>query len=489
MTIDVPSTEMRPLNPLAALTLVLVFPGRTFRRLVERTHWVLPLVFVVAAVMVNRLLALGGGLMDDMLRSEAFLSGASLSEARSAALAFTVVSSLVAVPIVTLLQTVFFKIAGMLFGGRDRFRVIFSAVCYASIPIGLSALVFAALMPVTRSASAAANLSFLIDPVQHPFLWCLAMELDLSAIWFFILLGLAAEPVFNLSKRRARLATVVFAVVYILVMSWTGKASAYRTVEPYADWSTREAGSVVLHVSPSAPKETLAVIALVWEKAAERVEKLTGAGPGGGAGAGEGDRIDCYLYPSLEEKLRVTDNAALAHRVEWANAVHLAWVEGAEAALTREMLKLVDAKAHGKVYTPLIRDGLAVYAGRTWGGVPAREAGADLLQRKVLPDLGVLVDAVAFMQLDERISHAAAGSFVSFLADEIGVDVVRDLYNDSAGRSEGTEALLEATLGDSLGAIEERWLAYLRTDTDAPGTRSPGAEQETSRWGPDSWQA
>ena len=474
MTIDASSTKTRPLNPLAALTLVLVFPGRTFRRLVDRPHWILPLAFVAASVMINRLLALSSGMMDDMLRSEAFLSGAGLSDARSAALTFAVVLSVVAVPVVTLLQAFFFKVAGMLFGGRNRFRVIFSAVCHASIPLGLSALAFAALIPLTHSASAAANLSFLIDPVRHPFLWCLAMELDLSAIWFFILLGLAAEPVFNLPRRRARLATAVFAVVYILVMSWSGKGSASRMVDPFAEWSVRETRSAVVHASASVADEILEEIAGACARADGRIEELTGVTPGGGVGTGGGVRIDCYLYPSLEEKLRVTDNAAMAHRVEWANTVHLAGTEGVEAALTREMFKLMDAKAHGKVYTPLIRDGLAVYAGGTWAGMPVRMAGADLLQRKVLPGLDMLVDTVAFVRFDERVSQPAAGSFVAFLAEEKGLDIVRDLYTNSAGRSEGTEALLEATLGDSLGAIEERWLAYLRFSADTPDAPSSG---------------
>ena len=465
---------MRPINPLAALTLVLVFPGRTFRRLVDRPHWILPLAFVAVSVMINRLLALSSGMMDDMLRSEAFLSGAGLSDARSAALTFAVVLSVVAVPVVTLLQAFFFKVAGTLFGGRNRFRVIFSAVCHASIPLGLSALAFAALMPLTHSATAAANLSFLVDPVRHPFLWCLAMELDLSAIWFFILLGLAAEPVLNLPRRRARLATVAFAVAYILVMSWSGKGSASRTVDPYAEWSVRETGSAVLHASARVPDETLEEIAGVCAIAEGRIEELTGVNPGGGAGTAGGGRIDCYLYPSLEEKLRVTDNPAIAHRVEWAGVIHLACVEGAQAPLTREMFKLVDAKAHGKVYTPLIRDGLAVYAGGTWGGMPVRMAGADLLERKVLPGLDLLVDGAMFVRLDERISQPAAASFVAFLTEEKGVDIVRTLHSGSAGRSEGTEALLETTLGDSLGAIEERWLAYLRFSTDTPDAPSSG---------------
>ena len=132
MATETPSTQLKPLNPLAALTLVIAFPAKTFRRLVERPHWILPLAFVALSVMVNRMVALSGGLMDDMLRNEAFLSGAALPEARSAALVFAVVSSLVAVPLVTLLQALFYKIAGMLFGGRQRFRVVFSAVCHAS---------------------------------------------------------------------------------------------------------------------------------------------------------------------------------------------------------------------------------------------------------------------------------------------------------------------------------------------------------------------
>ncbi len=43
-------TETRPLNPLAAMTLVLVYPRKTFERLVERPRWILPLVFVVLRV-------------------------------------------------------------------------------------------------------------------------------------------------------------------------------------------------------------------------------------------------------------------------------------------------------------------------------------------------------------------------------------------------------------------------------------------------------
>jgi len=476
VTIDAPSTETRPLNPLAALTLVLVFPGRTFRRLVDRPHWVLPLVFVICAAVLSGLLALAAGFMDESIELQAFRTGHDPIEIREGAPAAMVVAGIVGVTGATLLQALLLMAVARLLHGRGTFRRAFSAVCHASVPIGVSAILLTALIPFTHTSISGVSLAFAVDQASSPFLWGLANQMDIATLWFFVLLGIAAEPVFELPRRKARLAVLIFGVVSVLVLGWMGRGEAIRRVDPYSDWSARDTGSVVLHADASIPGETLAVIALVWERTAGRVQKLTGLAAGGPAGGAGEERIDCYLYPSLEEKRRVTDNPAIAHRVEWAGVIHLAWVDGAQAPLTREMLKLVDAKAHGKVYTPLIRDGLAVYAGRKWGGMPVREAGADLLQRKVLPGLDMLVDTVAFVQLDERISQPAAGSFIAFLAEESGVDAVRDLYDDSAGGFEGTKALLEATLDDTLGGIETRWIAYLRLSTDAPGAGTPGAE-------------
>jgi len=262
------------------------------------------------------------------------------------------------------------------------------------------------------------------------------------------------------------------------VMSWTGRASAVRTVDPYEDWQTKHMGALTLHANRTAPDETLAVIGLVCSRAEARVEALTGipigAKPADGTGGPAVGRIECYLYPSLEEKLRVTDNQELAHRVEWANAVHLAWADGSESAFTRELLKLVDAQVHGKLYTPLIRDGLAVCAGRNWAGRPVREESRDLLNRGFLPDLDVLVDAVQFVHLDEKLSQPAAGSLICYLVDERGEAVARQLYERAAGRSVEAGPLLETVLDDSLGAIERRWHTYLRPGwTGAAGAQEP----------------
>ncbi len=456
VTADTLPDEARPINPIAALTLVLAFPGRTFQRLVERPHWIVPLVFVMGAAVLSGLLALSAGFMDDSIQLQAFRTGHDPAEIRAGAPAAMVVSGVVGVVGATLLQTLLFVAIARVFGGRGTFRRAFSAVCHASVPIGLSAILVTALIPFTHRALSGLSLAFAVDRSKTPFLWGLASQLDVAVIWFFVLLGIAAEPVFGLPRRRARMVAVVFGVVSVLVLGWLGRGEAARRVDPFADWSALESDTTVLHFSGDAPRETVATAELVCERAARRVREWTGPFDGG--------RIECFLYPSLGEKLRVTDNDAIAHRVEWANAVHVAWVEGAEPALTREMFKLADAGGDGKVYTPLIRDGLAVYAGRRWGGMDLREAGRDLIHRNLLPALAALADSSQFVQLDERISQPAAGSFMAFIIDEAGRGTAGRLYSGAAGQSGDCAAAIERELGDSLAGVEARWHAYLTAD-------------------------
>ncbi|MFH1688662.1 MAG: Yip1 family protein [Candidatus Eisenbacteria bacterium] len=476
MTTDASSTETRPLNPLAALTLILVFPGRTFRRLTERPHWILPLAFVISAAVLSGLLAFSAGFMDEEVELRALLTGNDPVEIRSGTPAAMVISGIVGVTGATLLQTLLFMVVARLLGGRGTFRRAFSAVCHASVPIGVSAILLTALIPFTHTAMSGLNLTFTVDKASSPFLWGVASQSDLAVIWFLVLLGISGESVFGLPRRRARMAAAIFGVISVLGLGWMGRGEAIRSVNPFSDWSWRESQSVVLRYESDVFEETLEEILEACARTRERVKELTDADPGGQKDTGFDKRIDCYLYASLEEKLRVTDNPAIAHRVEWAGAVHVAWVGGSEAALTREMFKLVSARAQGRLYTPLIRDGLAVYAGRTWGGRPVREEGADLLGRKVLPDLDMLVDAAMFVRLDERLSQPAAGSLMDFLFHEKGIEALRDLYADSAGRSDVAGALIESAFGDSLDAVEERWLEYLESATDTLGANSSDAE-------------
>jgi hypothetical protein len=486
---------MRPINPLAALTLVLVFPGRTFRRLVLRPHWIVPLAFVAASVVVTSLLVFSAGFMDEAIRQEAFLTGVDPDTVRAGTPAAMIVSGVSGVVVATLLQTLFYLAIARLFGGRGRFRTAFSAVCHASVPVGLMAVLLTALIPFTHSAELGANLSFLFDQARQPFLWGIASQIDVAVIWFFLLLGIAAEPVFELDRRRARAATAVFAVASILTLGWLAGHQPSVPVDPYAGWDSTESSGCVLHYPKGAPDRILHDVTLAFRESAREVQALTGLRPGGpgteaaGTGAGprsaaDGEsavrtevaatRIDCYLYPSLEEKRRATGNQAPVHRVEWANAIHLAWVDGTQIQLTRELLKLEDARVHGKVYNPLVRDGLAVFAGGSWAGMSVRQAGRDLLSRHALPDLDELVDPIAFADMDKKISEPAAGSFIAFMMSEIGAKATRDIYEASAADPEDVRELLEKALGGSLDEIDSRWRSYLEAESSEPGASTPG---------------
>ena len=209
---------MRPLNPLAALTLVLVFPGRTFRRLVDRPHWILPLVFVICAVLLSGLLSLSAGFMDESIELEAFRTGHDPVEIRAGTPTAMVISAVVGITGATLLQALLLMAVARLFHGRGTFRGAFSVVCHASVPIGVSAILLTALIPFTQTTMSGLSLAFAVDRVSSPFLWGLASQLDVAAIWFFVLLGIAAEPIFELPRRRARLTVLIFAVVSVLVL-------------------------------------------------------------------------------------------------------------------------------------------------------------------------------------------------------------------------------------------------------------------------------
>lgn len=447
-------TPARPITALAAMTLVLVFPRRTFERLRERPHWILPLAFVAGSVALSAVYAARGGFLIGSFEAEALRTGWHPSTVESRFIALSIVGPFVAVPLVALLQTLFFKLAGWLFDGRARFRVVFSAVAYASIPTGIGALLFAALLPITRSATLGANLSFLVDPVIRPELWSLTRQIDLFAIWFFVLLGIGAEPIFGLSLRRARLAAAVFAGVHVAAMATFGIGEADSLADPYESWELHETALSVIHQAPGDDRAILDDVTAAVASARARAVDLVGTDVEG--------RIDCYLYPSVDSKLAVTDNGAVAHGVEWANAVHVAWVEGAELALTRVLTKVIAGRALGNVYNPLIGEGLAIHAGGLWGGEPVVRRAAELQAKGTLPPLAALVDPTAYARYPEELSEPAAGAFTAFLLDELGETDYRDLYSGAADAI-SVRSILEAVAGDSLEAIERRWTAYLES--------------------------
>ncbi len=462
-----------PLNPLAAFTLVLAFPGRTFKRLKDNPHWIMPLFFVVLCSMVSGSYAVVGGHLNGFLESMALRTGQDPALTRSAFLASTVLASIVGVPLILLLESLFYKLAGMLRGGRAGFGLVFCTVAYASVPIGLGALVIAGLMAVTGSHTVGANLSFLVDGALHPVLWSIARQADLFSIWFFVLLGIAAEHIFELPKPRARQVGLLFAAFYLFIMIISGIGNAGQFEDPYESWATAEVGGtasesvVVIHHGPelamNAARAQLDDAEVKLPAALDRAQRTVGlpAMP----------RIDVYLYPSVHAKRAVTDNAELAHAVEWASAVHVAWVDGGERAFTREAAKVSAAASLGSMYNPLIRDGLAIAASGTWGGEPLRAVAGRILADGNAVALSSLLDPVEYQRQRIGTAQVLAGSFVEYIIATRGAQAFVEFYRVQGSTAGPAIEAVEAVLGSTVDEIDSQWRNYLRAAS------SGGAEQ------------
>lgn len=443
----------RPINALSAVSLVLLFPARTFERLRERPHWILPLLFVMAASMTSAVYAVRGGFMDEFISGFAIRGGAHPAEIESGLLAAAVIMAIAVVPIVALMEAFFFRVIGTAFGGRAPFRAVFSAVVHASVPAGVGALIFALVMPLTRSATAGANLAFLVDGASRPYWWSLARQVDLFSIWYFVLLGIAAEPLFGFPRKRARLAALTFALVYVAIMSWSGVGGATRFSDPYEAWATEETAEAVVRVSPSVDASDVEAVRAAATAARERMSAVTGLE--------SGERITYYLYASLDEKERITGNVMLAHGVEWANVVHVVWGNEADVALAREAAKVIAAGRLGTLYNPFAREGLGVLVGETWQGAPVLDVASGFLAGGEMPPLEELLDPPRYADLRTGMARPIAGAFAGFLLARLGPEGYRGFLEETAAGVRAPEDVLERALGAPLDAIEGEWLEYV----------------------------
>ncbi len=455
-----------PINPVAALTLVIAFPGRTFERLRERPHWVLPLVFVILCSIIGGMYPVVGGQLDSFLENAALRSGREPEVTRTAFLAWIFISSVGVVPLMFLLEALFYRLAGSLRGGRARYSVVFSTVAYASVPMGIGALVGAGLVRFTGSPSAGANLAFLVDPMRQPVLWSIARHMDVFQLWFLLLLGIAARHVFRLRPARAAQAGLLFAAFYLLVAIVSSVGNAGQFADPYEAWTTATVGDVVIHHGPEL--QTNAAAAQLADAKTRLPEALRTAEES--VGLPHIPRIDVYLYPSLDAKLAVTGNHALAHAVEWANAVHVAWVNGAEAAFTTAAVRVSAAGSLGTVYNPFLADGLAVAAS---GASEATEDGASAMGAASV-SLEELLDPVEYRRAegDGVPVSALAGAFARFVMDTRGAETLHDILRRQGDAAGPAVTAVEDALSLPISEIETQWTEHLRD-------RVSGSAEET----------
>lgn len=186
------------------------------------------------------------------------------------------------------------------------------------------------------------------------------------------------------------------------------------------------------------------------------------------------DRISYYKYRDEAHLVAVTghDRGTGFAEVE-AYRIHSVW--------TRDNHEYIHVLFNGAVGTPppFFSEGVAVahHGGSfngpldgspLWNGVSVHGIARALRSSGELPSLGSLVAASGFYDHDGQVTYPVAGSFVRFLIDEEGIEAFKAFVERTDGPGDGaveTRRNLEAVYGQSLDALEDRWLAFLSTSS------------------------
>jgi hypothetical protein len=135
-----------------------------------------------------------------------------------------------------------------------------------------------------------------------------------------------------------------------------------------------------------------------------------------------------------------------------ANAVFAAVADSALPALRHELGHLYSHRLWGYPHADWLSEGVAVFAAGHCAGIPLHRWAAAILRSGDDSSLGALEREFDFSR---SVPHLLAGSFITFLAEDYGLEAVQILWRD------GLASAQRAT-GANAAAPEAKWHAELR---------------------------
>jgi hypothetical protein len=165
--------------------------------------------------------------------------------------------------------------------------------------------------------------------------------------------------------------------------------------------------------------------------------------------------LGIYVYPDRSMKKYVTGSTADGHAAPAAGALHVVAADAAaggplERLARHEGAHVLALGVAGMPGTPLMGEGLAVWAAGGYGGRPAE---AYFHEETSLPPPSGLLGS-GFAQLPEAVSYPAAGLWVEAAIEEVGLNkMLVHLYPATA--AEWKEACKAA--GTSASKLERRY--------------------------------
>lgn len=174
-------------------------------------------------------------------------------------------------------------------------------------------------------------------------------------------------------------------------------------------------------------------------------------------------KIEVFFYRSASEKRRLMGAGQIQLAKPWRDEVHLVIERFPHPILAHELAHVIGAEISGGLFgVPGALFGLIPNAGLIEGFAVAlafnealeldpHQASRALLELDRLPPLGHLT-SLAFIRHPASNAYAAAGSFLRFILDSEGAEVLKAIYSSSS---------LEP-LGRSLSELERDFHAFLR---------------------------
>ncbi|MFQ5809213.1 MAG: hypothetical protein ACE5JM_06310 [Armatimonadota bacterium] len=230
---------------------------------------------------------------------------------------------------------------------------------------------------------------------------------------------------------------------------------AWRTVERQLASPAGETAAVRLLFPDQIPADEsdTAVIEACMRGLSRAVQRLAIADP---------TQLSVYIYPDRDSKCALTGNTGDGHAVVASRTLHVARFGTSpggplEGLVMHEGTHVLTYESWGPAGSPLLAEGVAVWACGKYGGV-ALDAWRTRLPRST-PQVADLLGGL-FRQMPERQSYPLAGLFVEAVVDTVGIERLRDhLYGATPSTWEAacegagtTPRALEAAFRKALGA-------------------------------------
>jgi hypothetical protein len=194
-------------------------------------------------------------------------------------------------------------------------------------------------------------------------------------------------------------------------------------------------------------------------------------------------RVTAFFFRSADEKRALMGASNTYIAKPWRNEVYLQVEEWPHAVLFHELTHVVAGNAGrgpfriagsfgGLIPSPAIIEGLAVaVAWEPREGLTPHQWARAMLDEDLAPPLES-VSGLNFLLQPASRAYTATGSFVRWIYETRGADVLRRLYRTGD---------FEAALGMPLPRAEREWHRFLRRDVELPDEARALAQQRFSR--------